>query len=167
LSVPPPTAGDEQATTALAGVPAELHTPLQHFKTFYNNKYNGRRLQWLFNLSSGIRPHAHARAHTCAAEVRLNYCDKPYMVSMSVHQLAVVQCLQERDECSTTLLLHETQMPVDLLQRAIRSLADAQLIIVDGEVVRLNMKFTNKRTKFKIIMPISQHKATDKVSPRV
>ena len=133
----------------LAGVPSALHAPLQSFNDFYTKKYSGRRLQWLFHLSS--------------AEVRLNYGDKPYLVSMSVHQLSVVLLLQEQDVVTVAAIGDETQMPLELLARALRSLADAQLIVIvepesawtPATEVRLNTAFTSKRTKFKITMPSS------------
>lgn len=38
---------------ALQGVSEELHSDLQAFEQFYNKINSGRRLQWLFALSSG------------------------------------------------------------------------------------------------------------------
>lgn len=43
-----------EGTTGTAFViPTELQLPLKHFETFYYEAHNGRKLSWLYHLSSG------------------------------------------------------------------------------------------------------------------
>lgn len=54
--------------------PASLMTAIQHFEDFYSLQHSGRRLSWLHANSS--------------ADIKLNYLDKAYVVSMGVYQVS-------------------------------------------------------------------------------
>ncbi|KHJ75212.1 cullin family protein [Oesophagostomum dentatum] len=59
---------------------------ITEFEKYYIGAHNGRKLTWLFNMSHG--------------ELRFTYLDKPYLVSMSVHQMSVILCFQDKDTVS-------------------------------------------------------------------
>jgi cullin 2 len=112
------------------------------FEAFYSKQFSGRKLTWLHHLSNG--------------DVKLGYTSKGYIINMSTTQMAVLLLFDQTDSLSFAELQETTKLADDQFSRYVQSLLDAKLLLVNGEslnhdsVISLNLKYTNKRTKFKI-----------------
>ncbi|XP_017775515.1 PREDICTED: cullin-2 [Nicrophorus vespilloides] len=137
-----------QAIVTPFSLPQQLVKSVQMFETFYYNRFNGRKLTWLH--------------HLCQAELRLGYLKKPYVVTVQTFQMAILLLFETADslvckEIRETLLLN-----ADQFQRHAISLVDSKLLLCDSEeltpeaVLRLNMEYTNKRTRFRITAAIQR-----------
>ncbi|KAF9951080.1 Cullin-2 [Mortierella alpina] len=127
--------------------PDELERSIMNFTTFYDNRHSGRKLSWFW--------------HWCRADVRVNYLDKRYELSLSLYQFAVLAVFNAGDTYSLLEIRDQTKLMEFELIRVAKSLVEASLLIhVNAEsagasmnlssVLRLNMTFSNKRTKLKI-----------------
>merc|ERR1712117_937922 len=123
-------------------VHAQLEKTVQMFEAFYSKQFSGRKLTWLHHLSNG--------------DVKLGYTTKGYIINMSTTQMAVLLLFDQTDSLSYVELQETTKLADDQFPRYVQSLLDAKLITINSEtlspdsVVSLNLKYTNKRTKFKI-----------------
>ncbi|KAF9427117.1 Cullin-2 [Podila epigama] len=123
--------------------PDELEKSITNFTTFYDKRHNGRKLSWFW--------------HWCRADVRVNYLDKRYELSLSLYQFAVLACFNTGDSFTLVEIQRQTKLIEFELIRVVKSLVDAGLVLsststtVDmGSTVQLNFGFSNKRTKLKI-----------------
>uniref|UniRef100_H2YFG3 Cullin family profile domain-containing protein n=1 Tax=Ciona savignyi TaxID=51511 RepID=H2YFG3_CIOSA len=131
-------------------LPESLHKCLLHFEEFYNKKFNGRNLSWLHHLSQ--------------ADVRINFTTKPYLVTMSTFQLAVVILFNDATELSLSEISENTKLKSRDLERNVVALIDANILVKkeqekkldEHSVVCVNMKFSNKRTKFRVAFTQTQ-----------
>ncbi|RIB08915.1 Cullin [Gigaspora rosea] len=124
-------------------LPTELERNVSHFSTFYNGHHIGRRLTWLWHLSK--------------ADVKLNYLDKRYEFSVSLHQLGVLLLFNNVDTYSFRDIREHTGLNDLELKRVMKPMVDLSVFLVstpgtlqDDTEVKLNMEFTNKRNKIKI-----------------
>merc|ERR1719381_267872 len=123
-------------------VPIQLEKTVQMFEAFYSKQFSGRKLTWLHHLSNG--------------DVKLGYTTKGYIINMSTTQMAVLLLFDQTDSLSYVELQETTKLADDQFPRYVQSLLDAKLLTINSEtlspesVVSLNLKYTNKRTKFKI-----------------
>jgi cullin 2 len=112
------------------------------FEAFYSKQFSGRKLTWLHHLSNG--------------DVKLGYTAKGYIINMSTTQMAVLLLFDQTDSLSYLELQETTKLADDQFPRYVQSLLDAKLLTINSEtltpdsIVSLNLKYTNKRTKFKI-----------------
>merc|ERR1711974_490286 len=78
------------------------------------------------------------------------------MGNMSTTQMAVLLLFDQTDSLSYLELQETTKLADDQFPRYVQSLLDAKLLTINSEtlspdsIVSLNLKYTNKRTKFKI-----------------
>lgn len=126
-------------------VPEELVNVISKFEVFYSQKHSGRKLTWL---------HQHA-----TGEMKLNYLKKPYFVSMSTYQMAILIAFNGSVEQSYSTLAEHTLLEEKELVAVLQSLVDCKLLEQTTEgavevtskcVLRVNEAYSNKRTKFKI-----------------
>jgi cullin 2 len=123
-------------------VPIQLEKTVQMFEAFYSKQFSGRKLTWLHHLSNG--------------DVKLGYTAKGYIINMSTTQMAVLLLFDQTDSLSYLELQETTKLADDQFPRYVQSLLDAKLLTINSEtltpdsIVSLNLKYTNKRTKFKI-----------------
>merc|ERR1719175_174255 len=123
-------------------VPAQLEKTVQMFEAFYSKQFSGRKLTWLHHLSNG--------------DVKLGYTTRGYIINMSTTQMAVLLLFDQTDSLSYVELQETTKLADDQFPRYVQSLLDAKLLTINSEtlspdsVVSLNLKYTTKRTKFKI-----------------
>ncbi|VDM94477.1 unnamed protein product, partial [Onchocerca ochengi] len=141
---------DNTAAVQVTGfiVPRILLPSIEHFERYYQASHNGRKLTWLFNLSS--------------VEVKLHYLDKVYQVTMSAHQLAILLCFEAKDSLALSYIEKATGLSDELLSRNARALVDSGILIMQkkemNEVneVALNFTLTSKRLRFKVLVPLLQ-----------
>ncbi|CAH1713143.1 cullin-2 isoform X2 [Aphis gossypii] len=117
-------------------IPKQLIPCIQYFENFYKEKFNGRKLTWLH--------------HHCQGELKLNYLQKVYMVTMQTFQMAILLLFEDRDSIKYTEIHEMLQLNNDQFQKHINSLIECKLLLLDGDNVSLNMAYTNKRTKLRI-----------------
>ncbi|RHZ52955.1 hypothetical protein Glove_454g2 [Diversispora epigaea] len=132
-----------QASTTEFQLPTELERNVSHFSTFYNVQHSGRRLTWLWHLSK--------------AELKLNYLDKRYEFSVSLHQLGVLLLFNIVTVYTFKDIKDHTGLSEQELKRVIKPMIDLTVFLVDPpgplqnhSEIKLNMGFTNKRNKIKI-----------------
>uniref|UniRef100_A0A915JB78 Cullin family profile domain-containing protein n=1 Tax=Romanomermis culicivorax TaxID=13658 RepID=A0A915JB78_ROMCU len=138
-------------------VPRELTKSVQLFEKFYNNRYTGRKLTWLY--------------HWATADIRLNYLSRLYTVTVTVPQMTILLYFNEnRDFCTIDELKDTTQLVDDFLFKNVKSLIDCSILTLSdpGELslsskVHLNMQFVSKRQKFKISAPVVQRQTEKEV----
>ncbi|KAI1303393.1 Cullin-2 [Mortierella claussenii] len=124
--------------------PDELEKSITNFTTFYDNRHSGRKLSWFW--------------HWCRADVRVNYLDKRYELSLSLYQFAVLAVFNAGDTFTVAEIREQTKLIEFELIRVVKSLTEANLLtladpdttVTLSSVLRLNMSFSNKRTKLKI-----------------
>ncbi|KFM57787.1 Cullin-2, partial [Stegodyphus mimosarum] len=124
-------------------IPQELEKSVQKFETFYNTRFSGRKLTWLH--------------HLCNAELKLCYLKRPYIVTMSTYQMAILLLYETSDVLSYSDIQENTKLNDDQLGKQILSLIESKLLLggseksVDPEsTYSLNKDYSNKRTKFKL-----------------
>uniref|UniRef100_A0A158PBD2 Cullin-2 n=1 Tax=Angiostrongylus cantonensis TaxID=6313 RepID=A0A158PBD2_ANGCA len=129
-------------------LPLILQPSIAEFEKYYIGAHNGRKLTWLYNMSHG--------------ELRLTYLDKPYLVFMSVYQMAILLCFQERDSIILSDISAATGITGDTLLRNVRSIIDATYLkchmclfqeLNDSSELSLNKTLTCKRLRFRLATP--------------
>ncbi|CAG8591155.1 13153_t:CDS:10, partial [Acaulospora colombiana] len=91
------------------------------------------------------------------ADVKLNYLDKRYEFSVSLHQLGVLLLFNNADSYSFKDIRDHTGLNDQELKRVMKPMIDLSVFLVipngilqDDAEIKLNMDFTNKRNKIKI-----------------
>ncbi|CAJ0955057.1 unnamed protein product, partial [Mesorhabditis belari] len=100
LSMPQSTSQEKNTNETKFILPRDLQPCIDGFEKFYGDTHNGRKLSWLFHLSN--------------AEVRLSYLDKPYVINLSTHQLAILLNLQHKDSITLDLIATDTGLKNNL-----------------------------------------------------
>lgn len=131
-----------QSDLATFSLPQELEKCVRMFEMFYNEQYCGRKLSWMYNLS--------------LVELKFCYCKKPYVVTMELYMMGVLICFNNNDTLNYRDIRENCQLPNKELLKELQLLVDAKMLlaelpITDSSVFTLNLKFTNKRTKFKVL----------------
>ena len=131
------------------------------YEKFYAKQFNGRKLTWLHHLSNG--------------DIKLGYLSKTYIINMTTFQvlsgfldlgakiqttfpfqMSILLLFEKSDSLSYNELKNATKISDDQFPRHVQSLIDATLLkcstkeLTDESVIGLNMKYSNKRTKFRI-----------------
>ncbi|KAK6740035.1 hypothetical protein RB195_008480 [Necator americanus] len=145
LSAPQAGSNNGNSDTTSFILPAILQPSISEFEKYYIGAHNGRKLTWLFNMSHG--------------ELRLTYLDKPYLISMSVHQMSVILCFQDKDTISVSDISVATGICGDTLIRNVRSILDANILTTTSKDLNetaemsLNKTLTCKRLRFRLTAP--------------
>ena len=130
------------------------------YEKFYAKQFNGRKLTWLHHLSNG--------------DIKLGYLSKTYIINMTTFQvriynidfwrevsnfffqMSILLLFEKSDSLSFNELKNATKISDDQFPRHVQSLLEAKLLtcstseLNDESVIGLNMKYSNKRTKFRI-----------------
>lgn len=122
------------------------------FEAFYSVNFSGRKLTWLHHLSAG--------------DVKIGYTTKAYIINMTTTQMSVLLLFDKSDSLSYSDLQETTKLTDDQFPRHVQSLLDAKLLNINTDTlttsstISLNLKYTNKRTKFRIAGTVQQAKET-------
>ncbi|XP_062517542.1 cullin-2-like [Corticium candelabrum] len=145
-----------QANASPFTIPQELSRSISTFESFYNTKFNGRKLVWLH--------------HLCNGELRLNYLKKPYTVTVTSYQMGVLLMFNHIESCSFSEMSAHTQLSEKEMKRTLQSLVDVKLVnqtgtdqITPETTFTVNNHFSNKRTKLKITAAV-QRETTQEVA---
>lgn len=135
-----------QAATSPLTIPQELVEAIKLFERFYNKRFNGRKLTWLHHLSNG--------------EVRLNFLKRPYIVTATSYQMAVLLLFNDCESLSYSEIFNQTGILAKELEKTLQSLLDVKLLRsseandLKKSTLSINNGFSNKRTKLKITTAI-------------
>jgi len=131
-----------QSNLGPLAIPVELEQTIQHYETFYGRQFNGRKLTWIHHLSSG--------------DIKLGYLSKAYYVNMTTSQMALLLLFEKSENLHYRELQEATKLSEEQFPKCIQSLLDTHLLLLNSDklsadsIISLNMKYSNKRTKFRI-----------------
>ncbi|CAO3666159.1 unnamed protein product [Umbelopsis vinacea] len=123
-------------------IPAELVRSISKFEEFYKKKHSGRRLTWLWHLSRG--------------EVKITYLDKPYELSVSLHQMTLILLFNTVNSLTIKEMAVQTGLTISDILRSVKAFVDLGIFNASekkvGEKTELsiNPEFSSKRTKIKV-----------------
>ncbi|GFR87398.1 cullin-2-like [Elysia marginata] len=129
-------------------IPQQLEKSVRLFEEFYKEKFNGRKLTWMQSLSN--------------VELKLGYLKKSYIVTMSTFQMATLFPFEVNNSLLFSEIQTSTNLPDKELCKQLQTLVDTKILICDEGPVNekstlsLNMTYSNKRTKFKIMAAIQK-----------
>ncbi|XP_055381981.1 cullin-2 [Condylostylus longicornis] len=133
--------GPTQVVISFA-VPQEFEKAIRMFENFYHTSFSGRKLTWLH--------------HLCQGELKLGYLKKIYIVTMQTYQMAMLLLFETCDSLTCKEIQETLQLNNDTFQKHMQSLIESKLLIAESEnlegetQIKLNLDYSNKRTKFKI-----------------
>jgi cullin 1 len=132
--------------------PAEINKAMTSFSSFYDNKHNGRKLTWLWQL--------------CKGEVKANYIKNttskvPYTFQVSTYQMAVLLLFNDNDKLDYKDLRDTINLTDEHLKPALEILCKAKVLLTDSEeskaqpgtCYKLNFNFKNKKLKVNLNVP--------------
>lgn len=99
-------------------IPPEIFPTYDRFQNYYQVKYSGRRLTWLWNYSKN--------------ELRTNYLRQKYILMTSSYQMAVLLQYNENDSLSLNELVAATLISKDILAQALSLLVRRKILINEG-----------------------------------
>lgn len=70
-------------------------------------------------------------------ELKLNYLQKVYMVTMQTYQMAILLLFEDRDTLKYSEIHETLQITNDHFQKHINSLVECKLLLLDGDVSKL------------------------------
>ncbi|KAH9488657.1 Cullin-2, partial [Bulinus truncatus] len=129
-------------------IPQQLEKSVRLFEEFYNKKFNGRKLTWMQALSN--------------VELKLCYLKKSYIVTMSTFQMATLLPFESSDSLHFSDIRTSTDLPEKELVKQLQTLVDTKILLTNDNIVTenstlaLNLTYSNKRTKFKIMAAIQK-----------
>lgn len=138
--------------------PAEVNKAIESFSRFYDNKHNGRKLTWLWQL--------------CKGEVRANYIKNgkvPYTFQVSTYQMAVLLLFNETDKIDYAEMSELTKLTDDNLEPAVGILCKARVLLpqpedakpVAGTKYILNQNFKNKKVKINLNITVKSEQKVE------
>ena len=136
--------------------PTEVNKAIDTFTKFYDNKHNGRKLTWLWQL--------------CKGEVRANYIKNqkvPYTFQVSTYQMAVLLMFNEADKHSFADIKETTNLTEENLEPALGILCKARVLISDNENdpqnanYSLNYNFKNKKVKINLNITVKSEQKVE------
>lgn len=129
--------------------PPELEKFINEFECFYKGLHSGRKLIWMYNLS--------------LIDIKFCYLTRPYVVTMEMPLMCVLLQFNNLQHLSYQEVRENCQLSQKELIKQIQILINAKIVESEGahletSLFRLNLKFTNKRTKFNVL-PTNQMEA--------
>lgn len=124
-------------------IPKNLASLEETFTKFYQEKYSGRKLNWLHQLSKG--------------ELRAKFKDdskSSYILQCSTYQMGILLQFNDSDEMMMSEIQIATQLTDSMLKNTLISLVKTKvLLIVDEDVnedENENIKNIDKKTRFRV-----------------
>lgn len=123
--------------------PQEIVKAYERFQKFYQQKHNGRKLTWLWQL--------------CKGEVKANYCKTskvPYTFQVSTYQMAILLLFNESEVNSYDEIQKATQLSADMLDPSLGIFVKAKVLLQSPEgaykpetTFKLNYDFKHKKIR--------------------
>ncbi|KAJ3340603.1 hypothetical protein HDU93_006718 [Gonapodya sp. JEL0774] len=130
-------------------IPEDLIKTYDRFQRFYNQKHNGRKLNWLFNMGK--------------ADLRTNYMKQKQQCTFNVShfEMAVLLQYNDRTKYSWEELSVQTGIAADVLKGQMGILLKAKVLLLasgtlgdNGSQYELNEDFKSKRIRLNLIVPV-------------
>lgn len=107
---------------------------MERFKQFYNKKYSGRKITWLWNQSRN--------------ELRTTYLNQKYTFMVSSYQACILlQFNGGSDSLSYQELQTGTSLNDETLKGQLAQLVKAKVLTLEDDQYDLNLKFTSKKAR--------------------
>lgn len=141
-------------------IPQDLESSVSAYSAFYINKFHGRKLVWLYNLSNG--------------ELITTCYKSKYTFIASVFQMAVMLQYNLFDTLTVQQIHDNTNITLEILVEVLRILLKVKLLLCDNynentnnllpeTEIKLNKEYKNKKLRLNINLPMkSLTKAEDK-----
>lgn len=141
-----------QPPTSPFSIPAELLKTYERFTRFYENKYNGRKLNWLF--------------HLCKGELKTGYLKASkagYTFQVSAYQMAILLQYNTLTSYTWEELLTSTGLNPDTLGGQLGNLVKAKVLLLasgstalgsSGSRYDLNPDFKSKKIRINLNMAV-------------
>lgn len=139
--------------------PTDINKAIESFKRFYDQKHNGRKLTWLWQL--------------CKGEIRANYVKQgkvPYTFQVSAYQMAVLLLFNEQETLDYGDIKEYTQLTDEILDSQVMGvLVKARVVTpspedgkpAQGTKYTLNMGFKNKKVKINLNITVKSEQKTE------
>jgi cullin 1 len=138
--------------------PPEVSKAIESFTTFYDNKHNGRKLTWLWQL--------------CKGEIKANYIKNqklPYTFQVSTYQMAILLLFNDTDKLDYQEIKEMTSLTDENLEPAMGILCKARVVIPlpeDGKAepgtkYLLNYNFKNKKVKINLNIQVKSEQKVE------
>ncbi|KAG4301262.1 hypothetical protein PCK1_002572 [Pneumocystis canis] len=140
-----------QPSSTPFNIPNELADIYEKFQSFYQKKHNGRKLNWLFQLSKG--------------ELKANYLQNmktTHTFQVSTYQMGILLAYNNSTSFSYEQLQVITALRKDILDASLNILVKAKVLLVfppnmaigdNGTRYHLNMDFKSKKNRINLNMP--------------
>lgn len=138
--------------------PAEISRAVESFTRFYDQKHNGRKLTWLWQL--------------CKGEIRANYIKSqkvPYTFQVSTWQMAILLLFNDSDKLDYSEIKELTKLTDETLESAIGILLKARVLLATpddgkpapGTSYALNYNFKNKKVKVNLNITVKSEQKVE------
>ncbi|KAL2415597.1 Cullin-1 [Exophiala dermatitidis] len=138
--------------------PAEIGRAVESFTRFYDQKHNGRKLTWLWQL--------------CKGEIRANYIKTqkvPYTFQVSTWQMAILLLFNESDKLDYSEIKELTKLTDETLEGALGILVKARVLLptpedgkpAPGTSYALNYNFKNKKVKVNLNITVKSEQKVE------
>lgn len=128
-------------------IPRAMMECTDQFKKFYSKQYSNRRIDWLFNLGR--------------AEVTPVFAAKPYQITVSVFQAAVLDQFNSGDSFSIEELQNATNIELAQLKPALLAMCNPKVKLLNKQIkkptldnpkeqISINLDFKNKDIKISV-----------------
>ncbi|KAI9096173.1 Cullin [Phlyctochytrium arcticum] len=117
-------------------LPVELEQSVAKFTSYYSTQHSGRKLTWLHHLAK--------------VEVKINFMDKRYELTLAMHQLAVLLLFNGSAPLNKNDICQQTKLSTTEVDRVLKTFLDLSLLTEADGSYTVNDKFTHRRTKIKI-----------------
>ncbi|OZJ06312.1 hypothetical protein BZG36_00729 [Bifiguratus adelaidae] len=139
------------APTTAFSIPEAVVKPYEKFGKFYNAKYSGRKLNWLFQLSKGELKGTYMKGSKVG-----------YTLQVSAYQMGILLQYNQADSLTFEELSNATQLAPEALTPALTILCKAKVLIQSGgntvgepgSKYDLNFDFKSKKVKINLNVPI-------------
>ncbi|XP_062519444.1 cullin-1-like [Corticium candelabrum] len=127
-------------------LPTELERSYHRFTMFYSSQHNGRKLNWLFQMSKG--------------ELVMHGFKNRYTLQASTYQMNVLLQYNSGDWFTVEHLEAATQLKQEILLQVVNTLLKFKLMtcedetITESSVIRLFRGYKNKKLKVNINVPL-------------
>ncbi|KAJ5077821.1 cullin-1 [Anaeramoeba ignava] len=135
-------------------IPGQLEGCVNHFTNYYNNTHNGRKLNWLHQLSRG--------------EVKVKLRGKVYIFLVSTYQMAILLLFNTNEKIKFEEFQEHVQLNPPHLQGVLTTLIKKKVVIADpektndhGTTYSLNAKYKNAKSRVQLNVPIKVEQHTD------
>ncbi|KAG5732719.1 Cullin-1 [Termitomyces sp. T112] len=122
-------------------IPREILPTYTRFSQYYEHKFQGRKLVWLWNYSKN--------------ELTTNYLNQKYLLLTSTYQTAILLQFNNNDTLSLDELFEATSIPKDYLEQILALFVKAKLLIhEETDQYDLNPNFRSKKIRINLNLPI-------------